>query len=535
MFLFRLLAAALLLLPATIPVYSQQGMMVIANKKEVTAAFNRLFADSSFMILKDSLGNAVKKNDKLTAALCLKRMGQICFHLAHFPQALDYHLQADKIFREQKRWPLLAENMNDIGIIFHQTDQDELARQQFDEAAAIYKKLRNRAGMALTYSKVGRLFLKFRNYDSGFYYQRLALNEYRSLGDRPGIARTYGEIGDAYEDLKQYDSAWRYFQESQVLCEQAGDTTSLIAALNNMGDIYRKTGRYKEALPLTRRALNLSLLTNELFHLGSAYRDMAKTHHLMGHDDSAYYFQRSGQAYAEAIYSRENGTQLAILKTMYDLEKKNFEIMRLKAARKTAIAGVIIGLLLLSLGGMVISRQRLRIRNAQLLNEQEKQAHQTQQALMTLEEQTLKQELELRSKELSSFTLHIMQKNQFLEKLHQQVEDMLKDDRRDLRKPLKQLQLQINQHFNHDHHWEEFRNIFDQVHQAFFLKLKGHCDSLTRSELRIVALLKMNLTSADMATLLGISEDSIRVMRYRLRKKLNLPQGESLAMFIQSL
>ncbi|WP_315822302.1 hypothetical protein [Paraflavitalea speifideaquila] len=48
-------------------------------------------------------------------------------------------------------------------------------------------------------------------------------------------------------------------------------------------------------------------------------------------------------------------------------------------------------------------------------------------------------------------------------------------------------------------------------------------------------LLKMNLTSADMATLLGISEDSIRVMRYRLRKKLNLPQGESLTMFIQSL
>lgn len=119
--------------------------------------------------------------------------------------------------------------------------------------------------------------------------------------------------------------------------------------------------------------------------------------------------------------------------------------------------------------------------------------------------------------------------------MHQQVDEMLKDDRRDQRKPLKQLQLQINQHFNHDQHWEEFRNIFDQVHQAFFLKLKTYCDTLTRSELRIVALLKMNLTSADMATLLGISEDSIRVMRYRLRKKLNLPQGESLTMFIQSL
>jgi hypothetical protein len=50
-----------------------------------------------------------------------------------------------------------------------------------------------------------------------------------------------------------------------------------------------------------------------------------------------------------------------------------------------------------------------------------------------------------------------------------------------------------------------------------------------------VALLKMNLASGDIATLLGISMDSLRVVRYRLRKKLNLPQGESLSVFIQSL
>jgi len=51
----------------------------------------------------------------------------------------------------------------------------------------------------------------------------------------------------------------------------------------------------------------------------------------------------------------------------------------------------------------------------------------------------------------------------------------------------------------------------------------------------VVALLKMNMESQDIATLLGISQDSLRVVRYRLRKKLNLQQGESLTAFIQSL
>jgi hypothetical protein len=58
---------------------------------------------------------------------------------------------------------------------------------------------------------------------------------------------------------------------------------------------------------------------------------------------------------------------------------------------------------------------------------------------------------------------------------------------------------------------------------------------LTSNDLRLVALIKMNLTSTDMATFLGVSQDSLRVMRHRLRKKLNLPQGDNLSAYIQSV
>lgn len=507
----------------------------MVNSSKHTQAFERLFADSSFLELKNSLGEAMAKKDKLAAALCLRQMGKICSHLTHFPQALDYLLQADKLFREEGQLLLRAENLNDIGALFQQYKQADLARQQYDEAFAIYRAAHHVAGIALTHGRIGNWYIGKHRYDSAFYFYRLSLNEYQGLGDKRGEARVCGQLGNMHEDLKKYDSAWYYFERSQVLSRQEGDTATYIAALNNMGDVYRKTGRYKEALPLTREALALALSTNELFHLGSAYRDMAKTWHLLGNNDSAYYYQRTGQAYAQDIYWRESGTQLAILKTMFDLEKKNAEIGKLKVARKSTIAMVVIVLLLLALGVLVISRQRLRIKNAQLLNEQEKQVYQTQKTLMELQEQGLKQDLELKSRELSSHMLHVMQKNQFLERLHKQLDEMLKDDRRDQRKQLKQLQLQISQNFNHDQHWEEFNGIFDQVHQTFFQKLRAHCDTLTRTDLRLVALLKMDLGSVDIATILNISQDSVRVMRYRLRKKLNLEHGESLTMFIQSL
>jgi hypothetical protein len=51
----------------------------------------------------------------------------------------------------------------------------------------------------------------------------------------------------------------------------------------------------------------------------------------------------------------------------------------------------------------------------------------------------------------------------------------------------------------------------------------------------MLSLIKLNMASKDMAILLGISQDSLRVSRYRLKKKLHLEQGESLTGFVQSL
>jgi tetratricopeptide (TPR) repeat protein len=514
---------------------AQEGNLAIPAVSKPSRAFQRLYTDTAFITLKNTFNKALTENDKLTAAVCLRQMGKICFQLTNYPQSLEYYLRAGKLLREQNQDLMRAENLNDIGMVFQMYKQTGLAKQHYDEALAIYNVSGINEGIAFTHGRIGQLHMSQCHYDSGFYYQRTALTEFLALNDKKGIARVCGQIGNIFEDLENYDSARFYFQRSFDLSRQTRDTAVYIEAINNLGDVYRKTGNYNEALPLTRLALALSLRTNELYHLGSAYRDLAKTFHLMGDNDSAYFYQRTGQAYAQDLYWRENATQLAVLKTIYDLEMKNAEIAKLQAVRKIVVAIVIIGVLLLLLGVLVISRQRLLIKNAQLLVEQEKQTSLAHKAMMELQEQGLKQELELKSRELSVHMLQIMQKNQFLENLQHQFDEILKEDRRDNRKQLKQLQLHINQNFDHEQQWEKFSGIFDQVHETFVQKLKAHCGTLSRTELRLVALIKMNLGSEEIATILGISNDSVRVMRYRLRKKLNLQQGEKLELFIQSL
>lgn len=508
--------------------------------------YEQIRPDSSFLALKDAYNHALEKKDQLAAASCLAQMGQICFHLGHFPQALDYHLQASGLFRKAGARLQQADNLNEIGTIYYYNKQPELSRKRYEEALAIYNSARHTPGVAMTYGRIGHLYEKQQHYDSAFLYQRRALETYLLADDKKGMSKIYENIGSIYEDLARYDSASWYFNRALDINMIAGETLSRIEILNNLGDIFRKTGRYPEALAQTRHALQLALELNEQRQLSGAYRDLAKAHHLAGSNDSAFYYQEMSRQYLLRTYSDENSKQVALLQTVYDIEKKNNEIERLQNARKTnriiTAAIVIVILLLVAMSILIISRQRLKLRNEQILRLQHRQIFETEKELMEtalqnkhLQEGKLKEELEVRSRELTTHTLHLIQKNQLLEELRLRLDEMVKDDKRDQKKQMRQLLSQINHSFNHDQYWTEFRNIFEQVHQAFFDNLKKYCDSLTANDLRLVALLKMNVASNDIATLLGISQDSLRVVRYRLRKKLNLQQGESLTGFIQSL
>ena len=72
-----------------------------------------------------------------------------------------------------------------------------------------------------------------------------------------------------------------------------------------------------------------------------------------------------------------------------------------------------------------------------------------------------------------------------------------------------------------DKDWMKFKSIFEEVYKNFFFKLKSKQLCLTEGEVRLAALTKLDLSTKEMAHMLGISPNSINKSRYRLRKKLS--------------
>ncbi|MGY6522818.1 MAG: hypothetical protein ACXIUD_13880 [Mongoliitalea sp.] len=83
--------------------------------------------------------------------------------------------------------------------------------------------------------------------------------------------------------------------------------------------------------------------------------------------------------------------------------------------------------------------------------------------------------------------------------------------------------------------WAKFKSLFDKIYPSFFQNLKKNAADITIAEQRMAALTRMELTTKQMAAMLGISVDSVHKTRQRLRNRLQLGADKNLEEFIADL
>ena len=114
------------------------------------------------------------------------------------------------------------------------------------------------------------------------------------------------------------------------------------------------------------------------------------------------------------------------------------------------------------------------------------------------QQQLLEAELSAKSKDLASMALGVFAKNEVLEKLRAAVQEFLVKGQYG-RKNLESLLKLINENIETQEFWDVFQNNFDLIHEKFFRNLRERYPSLTATDLRFCALLRLNLSTKDIA------------------------------------
>jgi DNA-binding CsgD family transcriptional regulator len=184
---------------------------------------------------------------------------------------------------------------------------------------------------------------------------------------------------------------------------------------------------------------------------------------------------------------------------------------------------------------LFFNRQRLKINSTKVLAEKEKKLLEVELKNTQLSESQLRNEIEYKNKELTTYTLNLIQKNEILEELKTTLEQIRMTPSLELSGKVNSLINSVNFSFHLDREWDGFKKHFEEVHESFFEKLRTRFPDLNMNDMKLCALLKLNLETKEVATILGISPDSTKVARHRLRKKLSLSTDQNLTSFLSTV
>ena len=150
--------------------------------------------------------------------------------------------------------------------------------------------------------------------------------------------------------------------------------------------------------------------------------------------------------------------------------------------------------------------------------------------LSRVRRQKLETEVRFKNQELASATLHLVQKREMLAGLKSDLSKLLGKMRNQEARPqdLQKLIRLVERDLENDSEWDQFAHHFDQVHQGFLGRLKEKYPVLSPNDLKLCAYLRMNLSSKEIAPMMAISVRGVEAGRYRLRKKIDLPNDANL-------
>lgn len=456
-----------------------------------------------------------------------------------YPEASEYLYKAIR----------LAEQNNQERTVFnanHELAYILVCMENFPEAFKVCKANEARAIALDEQDKISIAAGDFANYygnlgkiDSSLYYNLKDLAIQQKTENSKDLALVLNNVGSDYLAMKEYHKAIEYFQASLASSGQHRNTYNQILSMTQIGEAYQGLGSFLRAASIQREALNLAhsignaQLTEDILRsLDSLYRQTRQY-------ELAYTTLRALNKLQDSTESVEKNNQMAELRAQYESEKQAKEI----AVQKTEIlsleaqndrersrkAMAFLGLLALGILSLwIINRQRLKIRKDAEIRQQEQRAQKAEMAAASLEKEQLESELLFKQKELTSHTLHLIQKNELLEELKDRLETMKKHATSPTVKEIARMDHLIDFDRYQDEDWQNFKSYFNQVHPNFETKLKSDHPEITVNDIKLAALIRMSLTTKQIATINNVSILAVKKARYRLRKKLNISEDESL-------
>jgi tetratricopeptide (TPR) repeat protein len=484
------------------------------------------------------------------AAFANRVVGVSYWARGQYPDALRYLMDGLLAYRRLSDHRGMGSIYNNIGLVYQDQHNYPIALQYFDKAL---QKSRSTGDVKLELRALGNIgdtYVRMRNFDKAEEIFNETLRRNKALGHQYDIAESYCGLGELALARQNPDLALHYLMQSISIRSTLEDREGLAKCYYLVGKAYLGRQKYALAERYLLRGKEAALAVNSLKWLTAAYEALKNLEVARGNYAQAVAYFEAFSTSKDSLFNREKSLQMGRLQAQYEtlhkdqqlrVQQQQLRIMASEARLNVYLRNsLLLGLAAIAgITYLVISRQRLKIRQHNALLRKSREALQAQQALARaerenarLQEMELMQELERKNKKLTSYSLNFIQKNELMEELKSNIDQLKKSPEGRNARQLTGLHRLVEHSGQIDRDWEEFKLHFEEVHKDFYKVLKAHHPDLTPHELKLCTLLKLNMNLKEAASIMGISPESVKKARYRLRKKFNISRDENLFDYI---
>ncbi|MBL7698485.1 MAG: hypothetical protein JNK79_10010 [Chitinophagaceae bacterium] len=416
---------------------------------------------------------------------------------------------------------------------------------------------------------LGEVLFHCMDYEKSIFYTRKVIEHppHDSIANRYNftLVKGYNTIGQNYDRLNQWDSALAYYERSNAMAEEKNSTIWKGINAGFIGGLYLKKKDYKRAKPLVQYCYDITK-NSELQHAAKSLQQLAEIYLAENKNDSAllsireakatldklaygYYLQP--ETFLEKIYYTTADTYRALgIRDSFNLYNQLYNNLHDSVQKVYLLSST-------KIAKMRVDNEN-NFRAIELLQQEKKNAaikrnliilsvvlasialllylnsvrlkHKRRHELAMKEKNAAEVELNAAKEQMKKITENVIEKTALVEKLTAQL------SHREHNTEQEQLINEISrQTILTEEQWENFKQLFEKIHPGFFIRLRERNRDITLAEQRMAALTRLNLTARQMASMLGISVDSVHKTKQRLRQRLQFSTETNLEETLSSI
>lgn len=387
---------------------------------------------------------------------------------------------------------------------------------KYNDAIKVFKEnLKNKFELS-SMLNLASSYGKLQQYDSVFYYTDSVIRYVNSLetmndNDAAQLINAYQVKAAGFIELKMWNHAILSLDKSEKYMAQYGDKSLFSSELFYRADALRGMGQNKLALQTVDDAIEFAASADQLDIEWYALKLKSDILENMKAYEDEVKCLRCFNVLTDTINNRENVEKLQLqvfqreALAIEQQHKQQQAVMQQKHLFFVLLFASIVAVGILVVIIIFINRKRKL--------------------------ETTTAVLETRNREVTSKTMEQMHLNQVLEDVVTNLTHFVynpKDNANAVENAIRDLKGLIS-----DGSEKDFDYFFTQVQPDFYKKLQTDFPELTPNDLRLCAYIKGNLNVKEVAELTGISADSVKAARSRLRKKLGITDpNASLSKFL---